>query len=121
MVFVAEQGAILAYPFRVAVFAVVEICHFCLLPLVGEAECVYLDWNALNLQFLAGYCAYFRLQGEKGAVDDQLVRDLSLNSCVHLGAYVLEEGEDGGKRGDGCQFDGRFEILLVGEDHLDFC
>ena len=90
----AQQGAVLAYPFRVAVFATVEIGHFCLLPLVGEAERVYFQGDALHLELLAGYRSYFGLQGEEGTVDDQLVRDLSLHSCVHLGAHILEEGED---------------------------
>ena len=65
VIFMTQNTAILAYPFHVAVLAIVEIGHFFLLPLVGETVRVYFNWNALHLQLLA--CDWADLRG-KGAL-----------------------------------------------------
>jgi hypothetical protein len=65
---VAEEAAVLADPFDVALFAVVEVGDFCFLPVVGEAEGVYFEGNAFDAHAFAAEDAETLLEGSELAV-----------------------------------------------------
>jgi hypothetical protein len=43
-----EHAAVFADPFNIAILAVVEVCHFIFLPIMGETKYVHFNRYAFN-------------------------------------------------------------------------
>jgi hypothetical protein len=57
VIFVAQVSAVFADPFHHALLAAVEVCYTTFLPVVGEAESIYLEDYALDFQLFTAESA----------------------------------------------------------------
>lgn len=100
----AKLGTIFTDPLNVTVFATVKVSASVFVPVVSETVGVYLDGNALYFDLFATESADFVVEVGHLAVYQKPIRNAALDSGIHLGAHIFQEGEDRSERSDGSYF-----------------